>query len=246
MSIDWLKQAVSAENIQLASVVITAFATAVLGVVTWVLAKETKVLSRATAQAHVTATLEPNLWAVNHVDLIVENSGNAVAYAIDVQFDPPLPSGKSGSSHRSAFETPLQHVSLLRPGQSIRSNLCEFALVSRKDFSVSTSWKPHPNAKDREKLSYRLSMNDYHDVSYLGARSPWIQIAEQIKGIREDWKPVARGSRRIQADTHSGKERAVEEKASNALFEQMREELTKPKAGPVNDPAKKGRKARPE
>lgn len=39
-------------------------------------------------------------------------------------------------------------------------------------------------------------MATFEGISYLGARSPLTQIAEQIKGIREDWKPIAQGAKK--------------------------------------------------
>jgi formate hydrogenlyase subunit 3/multisubunit Na+/H+ antiporter MnhD subunit len=72
------------------SMVVTAAATIALGFFTWVLARETKRLSRATAQAHVVATLEPNPWSVKHYDLVVANTGNAAAHDVVVSFTPDL------------------------------------------------------------------------------------------------------------------------------------------------------------
>lgn len=219
----WVGDALNGGTIQVAAAAITAIASAVLGFATWVLAKETKVLSRATSQAHVTVTLEPNPWAANFVDLIVSNSGNAVAYDIEASFEPPLPEGDEGPSHRRSMAAPLSHISVLRPAQTMQSNLCEFAKVSKKSYRVTITWAHHPEARKREKLSYELSMLDYHDVSYLGPRSPFTQIADQMKYLREDWRQIARGSKRIKTDVYLAEDRAKEEEAREALFQQMRD-----------------------
>lgn len=226
LDMGWMVWTLSVEGIQLASIVVTAVATAILGYATWVLARETRVLSRATSQAHVTVTLEPNSWAINHVDIIVANSGNAVAYDIAAKFEPPLPEGPEGSGHRKAMGTPFGHISVLRPAQSMQSNLCEFALVSKRTYQVTVTWRHHPKAKRREELSYELSMMDYHDVSYLGARSPFTQMAEQIKKLREDWQNVARGSKRIKADVYSEGDREAEQKERDHLYREMRDNET--------------------
>jgi hypothetical protein len=40
---------------------------------------------------HVTATIEPEMWAIDCADIVVANSANAVAYDIRYEFDPPPP-----------------------------------------------------------------------------------------------------------------------------------------------------------
>jgi hypothetical protein len=202
----------------LLSSIATALATIALFYVTWVLARETKVLSRATSQAHVTATIEPNLWGVTYVDIIVENSGNAVAYDIVVEFEPPL---VQLQDFRTGLKVPLQRISILRPGQRLQSSLSSFADVSEKTFSVSISWKTSPRHTNRETLSYELSMLDYEGVSYLGARSPTVQLADEVKKLREDWRAVARGSRRIKADTYSNADRDTERRDREQWAEEV-------------------------
>ncbi len=203
------------------SSVVTAFATIALLYVTRVLAQETKVLSRATSQAHVTATIEPNAWGVTYVDIFVTNSGNAVAYDIQLQFDPPLPHSQG---HRRDLSAPLHRISILKPGQTLQSNLAAFSDVSKQEYLVSISWKGNPKDTKRETFSYQLSMRDYEGVSYLGARSPAVMMAEQIKKIREDWKGVPSGHSRIKVDAFSRQERDEEARAQAEWIEQVRRE----------------------
>lgn len=217
----WASGILDGETVGVVATAVTAVATVILGYATWVLAEETKILSRATSQAHVTATIEPNAWAANYVDLIVSNSGNAVAYDIETHFDPPLLDGEEPANHRRNIDVPLRHISVLRPTQTMQSNLAEFAKVSKKSYRVTVSWKHHPKAKRRETLSYELSMMDYHDVSYLGARSPLTQIAEQMKKLREDWQHVARGQKHIMTDVFTERDRAKSRAAMEARYRQM-------------------------
>lgn len=196
---------------------VTAIATVVLGYVTWVLARETKVLSRATAQAHVVATIEPNDWGVTYVDLHVVNSGNAAAFDVELYFDPPLP---GGARHRRDLPVPLQRISILRAGQELKSNLCGFADVSKKTFKVTISWKSEPRERKRTSISYDLSMRDYEGVSYLGARSPAVQLAEQMKKLREDWQNVAGGHRHIKADVYTQADRDAKAADLRAFYEE--------------------------
>lgn len=155
---------------QTGSMVVTAIATIALGFFTWVLARETKRLSRATAQAHVVATLEPNHWAINHIDLIVTNTGNAAAHDVEVSFSPELEKyNGAGAGGR-----PLRRMSVLKPGQSLSSYVGEHSLYHDKVYQVATSWKHHPADRKRQSLSYDLSMGDYEGYGHLGSRSPLI------------------------------------------------------------------------
>ncbi|RUW77706.1 MULTISPECIES: hypothetical protein [unclassified Mesorhizobium] len=206
-------------SIQTWSMVITALATMALGVFTWVLARETNRLSSATSQAHVVATLEPNQWALNHVDLIVTNTGNGSAHDVAIAFNPELEKYQGESKDR-----PLRHIGLLKPGQSVSSYVGDNKLYHDKTYQVSTSWKHRPGERERQSLSYELSMGDYEGYGHLGARSPFIQMAEQLKKLREDWEWVARGSHKIKTDNYSSSDREKERKRLEAL----RKSQTKP------------------
>lgn len=107
---------------QLAAVILTAFATLALVWVTRVLATETKRLADVGRQPHVIATLEPSPWSIIHTDLIVQNAGSGTAYGIRVEFDPPLQLEKDSA----AIEAPLKSISILKPGQALRSFLFGF------------------------------------------------------------------------------------------------------------------------
>jgi hypothetical protein len=214
-----------AQNISLLSSAVTALATIALFFVTWVLARETKILSRASSQAHVTATIEPNIWAINYTDIIIQNSGNAVAYDITVDFSPPI---VLASDFETGRGVPFQKVSILRPGQKLQSSLSSSSDVMGKTFCVFISWKLRPRDKRRENLTYQLSMLDYDGVGHLGAVTPAVQIAEQIKKLREDWQNVANGSRRVKTDVHSSADRDAERLSREQRRTQMRHEQASP------------------
>lgn len=214
-------------DVQTASMVVTAIATIGLGIFTWVLARETKRLSNATAQAHVVATLEPNDWAINHLDLIVTNTGNAAAHDVEVTFSPELEKYKGNLSG----ERPLKRVSVLKPGQSLSSYVGEFSLYNKKTYQITTSWKHRPAEKRRLSLSYEQSLDDYEGFGTLGARSPLIQIAEQVKKLREDWQYVASGSRKLSADVYSSEDRAREQRDRQKQREEYRSRAVKKPEG---------------
>ncbi|MFT2212989.1 hypothetical protein ACLJYM_13985 [Rhizobium giardinii] len=197
--------------------IVTAATSVALGYLTWILAKETRVLSRATSQAHVTVTFEPNLWAMHWVDIVVANSGNAVAYDIEITFDPQLP---ALSDSRKTAEVPLQHISILRPTQFIKSSLCENGKFADRAYRATISWRASPTARRREVLTYTLSLADYDGISRLGAASPLIEIAEQVKKLREDWQNVARGSHHIKSDVYTKADRDAEYAERRAWIEE--------------------------
>ena len=177
-------------------------------------------MADAAAQPQVIANIVPNLWSVIHLDIIIENTGNATAFDVQVVFDPPL---KNGSARGEDMTIPFQRISLLKPGQALKSYLRDVGNILDEDFRVETSWKLAPESQERESLSYELRMSDYKGVSYLGSRDPIVQVADQLKKLREDWKTVASGSRRIKADTFDVNDRQREEDVLEERYNQMRQ-----------------------
>jgi hypothetical protein len=208
----------------------TAIATFALWRVTGVLAVETKRMADASAQPQVVANIVPNQWSTIHLDINVENTGNATAFDIEISFDPPLENGEARSGNTPI---PFQRISLLKPGQSMTSYLSDVGDYLDKSFEVRVSWKLMPDATNREHLSYWLNMSDYKGVSYLGSRDPNIQIAEQVRMIRDDWKSVASGSKKVRADVFTSEDRQREEEILEARFKREREAKPLPENEPT-------------
>jgi hypothetical protein len=203
----------------------TGLATLVTGLATIALWRATKQLVTATnemaarsAQASIVATLEPNQWSMRHFDLKVTNTGNATAYGIMIAFDPPLQNGDA----RAGFDIPLQSVSVLRPSQTIGSYLTGFANLKGQKFQVKTTWKRTPTSSEVETLSYDFDMGNYEHMSGLGTGDPQVQIADQLKHIREDWRSVAKGNSKIQSDVFTEQDRKAKRKADQAYMKKMR------------------------
>uniref|UniRef100_UPI0037DC75D0 hypothetical protein n=1 Tax=Escherichia coli TaxID=562 RepID=UPI0037DC75D0 len=160
----------------------------------------------ASAQPHIVVTLEPNPWAAFYFDINIANTGNAPAYNVEVVFDPPL----VNAEHREKSEIPFSKVSVLKNGQSLTSNLCKYEQIKDQIYNINISWASKPKSNDRETNEYVYDMATFEGISYLGARSPLTQIAEQIKGIREDWKPIAQGAKKVKADVYTSSDRNEE------------------------------------
>lgn len=194
--------------------VVTAVATIALWRVTGALARETTRMADASGQPQIVATLRPNRWTMMYADLTISNSGNASAFSIRMEFEPPLEIERQGDA---ADERPLpfQEVSVLRPGETLSSDIgLSFPLI-KKSYRVTTSWLRHPGADERESLSYTTSMADVKGVMQLGAADPLVQIAEEVKHIREDWRSVANGGHRIGTEIYTSADRMHERRLAD-------------------------------
>ena len=183
------------------------------------LAKETKRMADLSARPQIVASIIPNQWSTIHLDVQVENTGNASAFEIEISFDPPLENGEA----REDRVIPFEQISVLKPGQVLQSYLSGVGDYLKQKFTVTASWKLHPDATERENLVYTLNMSDYQGISYLGSRDPVVQIAEQIKKLRDDWRYVASGSRKIKTDVHTSDDRRREQEALEKQYQRNKD-----------------------
>ena len=189
---------------------VTAVATLFLWRVTKLLAVETKRMAEASAQPHVVATLDPNRWSMRHFDLKVDNTGNATAYDIKVDFTPPL---INGEGRAGGMAVPFENISLLKPGQGVSSYLAEYPLVRKQVYSVRVSWRRSFADSTREENTYTINMADHQDVSDLGG-DPMVKIANDLAKIREDLRSLAQGSKRLKIDAHTAGDRLHERRVA--------------------------------
>lgn len=185
--------------------VITAVATIALWRVTAVLAQETSRLADSAGQPQIVATLRVNRWTMLYADLVVTNSGNASAFSIKIEFSPPLIIEQEDG--RKFRDVPFQSITVMRPGESFSSDVGKAFPMLEKEYIVTTSWLRDPKSTTREYLSYSLSFGDFKDVRQLGATDPLVQIADEVKHIREDWRQVASGNRNIRTDVFTSLDR---------------------------------------
>jgi len=212
---------------------VTAVATIFLWRVTKALAIETKRMAEASAQPHIVATIEPNRWSMMHSDFRIENTGNAPAYDIQIAFEPPLPANEFRSG-----DVPLQRVSVLKPGQAMTTYLAEFREVLQHAYSVTTSWRRDPSKDIRETNIYQLDLRSMEGMGNLGASDPLIQIAEQLKKLREDWQQVSNGQRRVQVDSHTEFDRLHDQKhRARRVRQHRRRQSDQPQQPTKSDPA---------
>lgn len=192
---------------------VTAVATIALWRVTKVLANETTRMADATGQPQIVATLRPNPWTLMYAEIAITNSGNASAFNVTMEFDPPLVVDED-EEQRESRPLPFQNVSVLRPGETLSSYAGKSFQLLEKSYWVTTSWLRHPQDSERETLSYTLSMADVKGLEQLGGGDPLVQIAEEVKHIREDWRGIASANRRTRTDVYTSADRLHERRES--------------------------------
>ncbi len=208
------------------STLVTGFATIALWWATKNLVTTTKDMASRSDQAFIVATLEPNAWSMRHVDLHISNTGTGSAFDISIAFDPPLENGET----REELPIPLQNLSLLRPQQSISSYLGQYALIEGRVYKITIKWRRLPTSKNVETLTYAFDTAVFNGISNLGAADPQIQIAEQLKKLREDWQSVAKGSQRTEINIHSSIDRNKETQERMKQIRELRKAQTTPKS----------------
>lgn len=204
---------------QVASAALTALATIALFAVTWVLARETRRMAQSNSQPHVVATLEPSRWAINHLDLRIANTGTATAYGVELAFEPPLPRERDDPE----AARPLSKMSVLRPGQAIAAYVGEFALLKDAGpYVVAVKWRRGSAGGRQEANTYAISLADYDGYGTLGASDPLVQIAQDIRHIKEDLHRSFGGSKHIAVDVHTHGDRERQRLQREEFVEQQR------------------------
>lgn len=209
---------------------VSVFATVVTGVATvmlwWVtknLATVTKQMAEATSRPQLTATLEPNQWSLRHIDLRLSNDGNASAYDVELQFNPELPHNAS----KPERTMPFQNITVLRPGQVLLSWIGDFSDIKDTTFKVTMTWKVSPTSLNKLSMSYDYSIAHLVAMSRLGAASPLIQIAEEVKKLREDWRSVTSGQKKLEVNLTDRIDRAKQHKEMADWMEENKDLISK-------------------
>lgn len=217
---DWVSGAISI--IGALGAIVTAIATFFLWRVTKVLANETRRMAAATDSPHIVVTLERNLWSVRHLEICIENTGNSTAYCIDVVFDPPL---KNGQARNDEAYIPFQSVSVLKPGQSLRSYLSDFESLAGNSYGVCISWLGQVASEERQFNKYELRMDDHKGVSFLGESDSLVGIAKSLKELSSAAKTVSKGQKKIQVDVYTKSDRLGEREELLAMLRRSEESV---------------------
>lgn len=165
---------------QLFAALITAAATFALWRVTRVLAAETTVLAKMTAQPFVVCWLESSSASSIALNLTLRNTGNATAFDIQLRLSSalPMPSGEaSDNPSETTFAT-----SMLPPGQALKTQGVMGRDLHDQVYRAQISWTTRPGEHEREVLEYSFEPKD-------GFRGGWNvkgvhHIAEELEKIR--------------------------------------------------------------
>jgi len=205
---------------QVLAAAVTAIATIMLWWVTKILAKETRSLA-ALSKPFVTMTLEPNQWTLMYFDQVVENSGDAAAFDIEISISPESPT-KWTDEHKNAI---WKEINILRPGQAVKADMGSYIDLEDKKINIQISWADRPLGKKREVLKYAIDMAHFKEKGRLGANTPLHQIANEVEKIRKDWRSVATGQRRLDVYTHNSSDRETERAEQEELLERQRRRI---------------------
>jgi len=199
---------------------VTALGTIVLACLTAVLAKHTKRANEISSSPIVVVTMTPNMWGVIHIDIEVQNVGEATAFDIEINYEPELIAWADTEDRA----VPYTRVSVLKPGQVLRASLDRYERYAGQEYTAKVSWSRIPNGKKRETLEYTLTVKDIAEATYLGSRDATVQMAEQLKKMREDWKNIAAGSSKLNSNVFTQEDRDNEVEARRLSRERHRAE----------------------
>lgn len=181
---------------------VTAVATIALVYVTFVLTRETKRLADIGQRPHVVVSIESRARNGTVLDLVVSNTGTAIAYDIRIESRPEFPHLYKDQG------VPLQQISLIKPAQELRTLLAYYDDFSREPYVICISWAKSPDSTTRETYEYQI------DVTHLAGlalqHDDLHDISRHLEHIRDDWRRVASGSQRLSVNVYDTRDRLRE------------------------------------
>ncbi|AUR32496.1 hypothetical protein ABM031_00980 [Morganella morganii] len=190
---------------------VTAVSTFFLWRVTRMLAVETKKMAESASQPHIVITLEPTDVSINHFNMVISNTGNATAYNIISDITPSI----------NDKPIPFQNVSVLKPGDSIKSFFTSFFEIKNKEFKITTTWLKKPESKDRISNSYIFDIGSYTNLSVLGDMNPLLTVSKEIKKISENINKIVK-SNKLQVNTYDKNDRIESDNNHRKMIEEYK------------------------
>lgn len=190
---------------------VTAVSTFFLWRVTRMLAVETKKMAESASQPHIVITLEPTDVSVNHFNMVISNTGNATAYNIISDITPSI----------NDKPIPFQNVSVLKPGDSIKSFFTSFFEIKNKEFKITTTWLKNPESKDRISNSYIFDIGSYTNLSVLGDMNPLLTVSKEIKKISENINKIVKNNK-LQVNTYDKNDRIESDNNHRKMIEEYK------------------------
>ncbi len=206
------------ENFVAISQIVT---TCALVFLTWRLAIATRMMAEAMAKPEVVVQLEPNQWSkAKFLDLVVSNTGTSSAFHVTVRSYPEITQHKSRESMGKS--QPFSEITVLRPGQIVRSFISEWSDIENQEYEFIVKWRRSPAGRT-ETVKYRFDVEQMRATTTLNDDNPLVRISRSIENLRQDWQQVARGARRIGSNVYDSDDRSAELKALEDEFDRVQE-----------------------
>lgn len=195
---------------ELMAVWVTAGATIGLLFATIVLARLTAQLASGTSSPQILVQLRPARWSVIHVEYVLENIGTGAAFDVQVSMDPPLQAfigeGKPSKG------VPFNNVSVVLPKAKLVSFIGESKNYLDTEHKITTSWARRPGGKNRQSLTYDLSLLHLKAMHTLGSDGgdPAITVANEFKKTRVALEKIGAFNRPLHVDIHTKDKRRAE------------------------------------
>ena len=190
-------------------VIVTAGATVFLWRATKLLSDKTNDMAEAMSRAHVVITILPDPRRVRHVQMVIDNTGNATAYDIKAEIKPIFTDNRSDK-----FSFPFQTLSLLRPGDELRGFVLEGHKLEDCTLNITISWALEPGSLKRVSQAYSLEASDFKYLT-TPKDDPLAGVVEALNGVRNMFNqtPSRISKKRFQFDifTHADRQRERKE-----------------------------------
>jgi hypothetical protein len=175
--------------------------------VTWLLVKEAREARIQTSSPNVVILFEQTNF-MSFYDLVIQNVGQGIAY--DVRITPTTEVRLSGDSRYTDLkERSFYSVSLLKPGQSIKSYVGRYDEIEPKCVEWTITYARSPGGTSIQ-ANFATDISVYRDIGRLGPADHTEEIAKELKKLREELGWLARGQRKLQVDTYNASDRAAE------------------------------------
>jgi len=183
-------------------VLATAVATIALVWITRVLARETKRLAEIGQQPQIVFTIEPSEVEISFLESTIENTGNASAFDIRIEFDPRIEIVDAQGDTRP----PIDKISVLKPGQKISNFLCTYGELKTRSFSVTTSWRRAPKSEIVESLSYKINLAELEGLLRMSGPDK----ARSLEKIAKALENLDSGFKKLKVDVFTARDREHE------------------------------------
>jgi hypothetical protein len=160
-------------------------ASVVLAAVTWVLAKETRLLRRAQTDPHLSVWIEPHEREMHWIDMLIENIGAGPARNVEFLATPDFECFKDQPLSRLGFMK--KGLPYLAPRQRLRfflTNLLEdFETKMANPFDLVVRYQ----AKDGKTFAetFRIDFSPLRNLPG-GSTSPLYDIAKKLEDMRRE------------------------------------------------------------